>query len=90
MAAELRVSLITVKRAYDELEREGILFRRQGLGTFVAEHGDNASREAKLKTARGLFESGAREAVEAGLTDLEIERLAKEAIHQRKQPSYSG
>ena len=35
LAEELRVSLITVKRAYEELEREGIIYRRQGLGTFA-------------------------------------------------------
>jgi GntR family transcriptional regulator len=37
LAEDLLVSVITIKRAYEELEREGIIFRRQGLGTFVAE-----------------------------------------------------
>lgn len=80
LAGELMVSLITVKRAYEELEREGIIFRRQGLGTFVAEQGHAASREAKLKTARDHFEKGAREAAEAGLSETEIRKLALEAI----------
>ena len=80
LAAELMVSLITVKRAYEELEREGIIFRRQGLGTFVAEQGDAASREAKIKTARAHFEKGTREAAEAGLSGPEIETLALKAI----------
>ena len=39
LAAELLVSLITIKRAYEELERAGIIYSRQGLGTFVADHG---------------------------------------------------
>ena len=52
LAADLMVSLITVKRAYEELEKEGIIYRRQGLGTFVAEHGGNLSRESKLSPAR--------------------------------------
>jgi GntR family transcriptional regulator len=80
LAGELLVSLITVKRAYEDLEREGIIFRRQGLGTFVAELGGNASREAKLKTARAHFEKGAQEAAEAGLSVREIEHLAHETI----------
>ena len=80
LAAELMVSLITVKRAYEDLEREGIIFRRQGLGTFVADQGDAASREAKIKTARAHFETGAREAAEAGLSGSEIETLALQAI----------
>ena len=80
LAAELMVSLITVKRAYEDLEREGIIFRRQGLGTFVADQGDAASREAKIRTARTHFEKGAREAAEAGLSGPEIEDLALQSI----------
>ena len=37
LAAELRVSLITVKRAYDDLSAEGVLPGQTGRGTFVAE-----------------------------------------------------
>lgn len=37
LAAETRVSVITVKRAYLELEREGVIVTRQGKGSFVAE-----------------------------------------------------
>ena len=48
LAEDLLVSVITVKRAYEELERAGIIYRRQGLGTFVADHGGDRSREAKL------------------------------------------
>jgi len=80
LAGDLLVSLITVKRAYEELEREGIIFRRQGLGTFVADRGDAASREAKINTARTLFEKAANEAAEAGLSAKEIEQLAVKLI----------
>jgi GntR family transcriptional regulator len=44
LAEDLLVSVITVKRAYEDLEREGIIFRRQGLGTFVSEQGHDRSR----------------------------------------------
>src|SRR5688500_14409390 len=37
LAVELRVSVITVKRAYLELEHAGVIVQRQGRGTFVAE-----------------------------------------------------
>ena len=66
LAEELLVSIITVKRAYEELEREGIIFRRQGLGTFVAEGGGDRSREVKIEHARTLLKDAAREATEAG------------------------
>jgi GntR family transcriptional regulator len=81
----LLVSVITVKRAYEELEREGIIYRRQGLGTFVAEQGRDRSREAKLVTARALIRDGFREAAEAGLKPAEVLELAREIQKERKQ-----
>lgn len=37
LAADLLVSVITIKRAYDELEQVGIIYSRQGVGAFVAQ-----------------------------------------------------
>src|SRR5215471_12255835 len=84
LAEELVVSLITVKRAYEELEREGIIFRRQGLGTFVAEQGHDRAREVKLTAARELLRQGVREAAEAGLRSGEILDLAREIQKETK------
>jgi len=83
-AEDLLVSVITVKRAYEELEREGIIFRRQGLGTFVAQQGHDRSRETKLAAARDLLCEGFREAAEAGLSAAEIRNLAAEILKERK------
>ena len=38
LAADLSVSVITIKRAYLELERDGIIETRQGRGSFVVDH----------------------------------------------------
>ena len=83
-AEDLLVSVITVKRAYEELEREGIIYRRQGLGTFVAENGNLRSREAKLAAARELLRQGFREATEAGLKPGELAELAHEILKEKK------
>ena len=40
LAAAVQVSVITVKRAYLELERDGVIVTRQGKGSFVAERAD--------------------------------------------------
>jgi len=82
LAEDLLVSLITVKRAYEELEREGIIYRRQGLGTFVADRGLDRSRAAKLNTAQNLFRAAARDAAEAGLNPTEILKLAQTLIRE--------
>lgn len=84
LAEDLLVSVITVKRAYEELEREGIIFRRQGLGTFVAEQGLNRSREAKIGAARDLLRQAFQEAAEAGLKANEILDLAREIQKETK------
>lgn len=83
LAEDMLVSVITVKRAYEELEREGIIFRRQGLGTFVAERGDDRSRKAKLAAAKDLLRAGFREAAEAGLKPAEITALAQAIIKEK-------
>jgi GntR family transcriptional regulator len=84
LAEDLLVSVITVKRAYEELEREGIIFRCQGLGTFVAKKGHDRSRETKLATAKGLLREGFREAAEAGLKPPEILELARDILKEKK------
>jgi GntR family transcriptional regulator len=75
LAEELLVSLITVKRAYEELEREGIIYRKQGLGTFVSADGAARSREAKRTQAAALIEEALREGREAGMSDEELLKL---------------
>lgn len=84
LAEDLLVSVITVKRAYEELEREGIIFRRQGLGTFVAEQGRDRSRETKLAAAKELLRDGFREAAEAGLKPADIVELAREILKEKQ------
>ncbi|HSH96585.1 MAG TPA: GntR family transcriptional regulator, partial [Roseimicrobium sp.] len=77
-AADLMVSVITVKRAYEELEREGIIYRRQGLGTFVAEAGHDRNREAREAESAQLFTDAVKAAREAGLSNREILSLVRE------------
>jgi GntR family transcriptional regulator len=84
LAEKLMVSVITVKRAYEELEREGIIFRRQGLGTFVAQNGDDRSREAKAQRAGELMREAVREATEAGLKEREILELFRNSIPKKE------
>jgi GntR family transcriptional regulator len=81
-AEDLLVSVITVKRAYEELERAGIIYRRQGLGTFVAERGGARSREAKLAAAKDFLRAGFREAAEAGLNATDLTDLAGEILKE--------
>ncbi len=79
LAEELLVSLITVKRAYEDLEREGILQCHQGLGTFVTEAGVKRSRDSRREAAWDALKAAVTSARQAGVTDEElIQRLRLE------------
>jgi GntR family transcriptional regulator len=82
LAEELLVSLITVKRAYEELERAGIIYRKQGLGTFVAEQGPERSREAKTEQIEELLRRAVREGREAGLQDRQITETLRRLLQE--------
>lgn len=49
LAKDLRISVITTKRAYDELEREGFIYTVAGKGCFVAPKNVELLREENLK-----------------------------------------
>ena len=65
LAADLLVSVITIKRAYEELERAGLIFSRQGVGAFVADGADarlGGDTLAEVRTALGAAIGAARRA----------------------------
>jgi GntR family transcriptional regulator len=77
LAADLLVSVITVKRAYEELERDGVIFKRQGLGAFLAPSGVQRLREERALAARQGLKAAITAGREAGLADAEILGLFK-------------
>lgn len=85
LAEDMLVSVITVKRAYEELEREGIILRRQGLGTFVALNGEDKTREAKWRRAEELIRSAIAHATEAGFSKKEIQDLLRTLLEEKKK-----
>src|SRR5215472_16917216 len=77
-AADLQVSVITVKRAYMELEREGVIVTQQGKGSYVAmTPGLGAKlREQELKQH---LEQVMRIAAELGIGQKELDNKLREA-----------
>ncbi|MCL6576750.1 GntR family transcriptional regulator [Kyrpidia sp.] len=49
LARDLRISVITTKRAYDELEKEGLVVSVVGKGSFIAGHNPSFLKEQRLK-----------------------------------------
>lgn len=81
LAKDLRISVITTKRAYDELEREGFIDTLPGKGCFVAERSAELLREETLRKIEGHMQEIRRLAAACGLTEdelAEIWRVQKE------------
>ena len=81
LAKDLRISVITTKRAYDELEREGFIDTLPGKGCFVAERSAELLREENLKKIEGHMQEIRRLASACRLTENELDemwRLQKE------------
>jgi len=62
LALELQISVITTKRAYDELEREGFINSVGGKGTFVAVQNQELLKEKKMKIVEEKLAAAAAEA----------------------------
>ena len=77
LAKELQISVITTKRAYDELEKEGFIVTVPGKGTYVAAQNKELMRETRMK----LVEEKLNEAIFAGksikLTLKEMQEMLK-------------
>ena len=81
LAADLRVSVITVKRAYLELEREGVIVTQHGKGSFVAPNNDIGPQLFEEKMAGHLGEA-ARLATTLGMSDREIVSRLRKALDE--------
>lgn len=67
LAGDLRISVITTKRAYDELEKEGFLYAIPAKGFFVAAKNTELLREENLKQIESHLTEAVRLAASCGL-----------------------
>jgi GntR family transcriptional regulator len=87
LAAGAQVSVITVKRAYQELEREGLIVTRQGRGTFVSEHIDDTTTTRRHELDR-LIGEVAELSRRAGISVDELMRRLRDARDRLDQPDH--
>ena len=81
LASDLGVSVITVKRAYFELEREGVIQTQHGKGSVVADGADVGARIHEQDLAKHL-EQVARIGALLGLTPKEIQSRLRETVER--------
>lgn len=75
LAGELRISALTVKKAYDTLEQEGFIVTVHGKGSFVAGVNRDLAMEAQKKEVEKELDSTIKKARSCGMTDEEITQL---------------
>ena len=75
LARELRISVITTKRAYEDLERDGFLENVPGKGCFVAPQNRELLREAQLRRVEEHLTQAVEEARKGGLSLSEVQEM---------------
>lgn len=75
LAKDIKVSALTVKKAYDQLEAEGFVVTVHGKGSFVACANQAQMLEEKKKEVEAEFEQTIRKARSCGMEDREIQEL---------------
>ena len=88
LSRELVVNPNTIARAYTELERDGVLHTRQGLGVFVAEPSNDLTKTARRKKLLDLIDALLTEAVYLGLSGSDvIAAVTERTRHFEWQPA---
>jgi GntR family transcriptional regulator len=75
LAKDLRISVITTGRAYDELEREGYVLSVGGKGSFVAPRSEDLLRESRLRMVEEKLAEAVRCAQALGIGREEVGEL---------------
>jgi len=75
LAKELQISVITTKRAYEELEKEGFIDTVGGKGCFVASQNKEFLKEKKMKTVEEKLGEAVEEAKKLGIDINELSEM---------------
>lgn len=77
LAKDLKISVLTTTRAYNELEQEGYITSRQGKGFFVMPSGSDLLREQLIKEVENNLNNAIIAAQRASMTDEELIKLLR-------------
>jgi GntR family transcriptional regulator len=85
MAIQVHVNPNTVQRAYDELEREGLIYSQRGRGLFVAERGTASAQSMAGDGVRRALDEAIRAGQIAGMTTEQVQSIFEAAMQQAAQ-----
>jgi GntR family transcriptional regulator len=82
LAKDLSCSVITTRRAYQDLEGEGFIRTRQGMGTVVAEISDEKMVAHRREAVDVAFREAVRAGRRAGFTEEDLRDILEETLHR--------
>lgn len=83
LAKDLRISFITTKRAYEELEKDGFIYTVQAKGCYVAPKNVELLREENLKKIEQLLEQVAQLAAACNLSKEDLLDMVKFSLEEQ-------
>ncbi len=83
LSGELRISALTVKKAYDKLEEEGFVITVHGKGTFVDATDKSLAMEARRKTVEDDFATAIQKASAVGFTKEDILEIVQIILEEK-------
>jgi len=85
MAIKIHVNPNTVQRAYDDLEREGLIYSQRGRGLCVAERGTASAQSLAGDGVRRALDEAIRAGQVAGMSASQVRRIFDAALQQAAQ-----
>ena len=84
LAKELQISVITTKRAYEELEKDGLIYTIPGKGSFVADQSERRLRESKQKLVEEKLAEAMKAAKLLGMSRAELREVFNRLLEGEK------
>jgi GntR family transcriptional regulator len=90
MAVQATCSIITARKAYENLEAEGFIRTRQGMGSVVAEIPEGKMRAHRREAVDGAFREAVRAGRRAGLSEEELRSIFEETLQGEDTSVHQG
>jgi DNA-binding transcriptional regulator YhcF (GntR family) len=90
LAVDLSCSVITTRRAYQDLEGEGFIRTRQGMGTVVAQVSEEKMAAHRRQAVDGAFREAVRAGRRSGLTEEALRDIFEETLQREDTNVHQG
>ena len=87
LAAQLKVTPVTISKAYSAMEAEGLLERRRGIGLFIAKIRSDKKEQTKESIIEVLLSKAVTTAIQFGVSQNKLEKMLKDMFSKFRKES---